>query len=104
MNDPSWDAPQTAIARQIWISGTVQGVGFRATAQKQAQVLGLSGWVRNWPDGRVEIQCCGPADRVETLIEWCHRGAPGAKVAQVTTTERVGRDLPDPFEIRPTPR
>ncbi|MBD2101337.1 acylphosphatase [Leptolyngbya sp. FACHB-261] len=91
------------MARRIWVSGQVQGVGFRAYTQQRARELGLVGWVRNRADGRVEIQCCGPADQVEALIEWCQQGVPTAVVAGVETSEDIaGNDFPDPFEIRPT--
>ncbi len=100
MGDLSW---QTSIARQIWVFGRVQGVGFRDYTQQQAKSLGLSGWVRNHADGRVEIQCCGPADQVEALIEWCRQGSPAAAVERVAISENVvGKDFPEPFEIRPS--
>lgn len=52
----------------VFYSGRVQGIGFRYTAEKLAADLGLVGWVKNLPDGRVEILCEGPRDRIELLL------------------------------------
>jgi len=65
------------------ISGLVQGVGFRFATQREASRLGLRGWVRNRPDGRVEAVAEGPSEAVERLVEWCHRGPAGALVREV---------------------
>jgi len=62
----------------IW--GRVQGVWYRASAQKEAQALGLVGWVRNRPDGAVELAAEGPSETLERLIAWCHKGPPLARV------------------------
>ena len=53
----------------IFYSGRVQGVGFRYTAEKIAQDLGLVGWVRNLPDNRVEIVCEGPEEKIELFLQ-----------------------------------
>ncbi len=63
--------------------GRVQAVGFRAAAQARARGYGLAGWVRNAPDGSVEAELEGPADRVESLVDWFRRGPRGAHVAEV---------------------
>jgi acylphosphatase len=65
------------------IGGRVQGVFFRASAREQAQRLGLSGYARNLPDGRVEILACGPADAVGHLREWLRTGPPQAEVTGI---------------------
>ena len=65
------------------ISGRVQGVWFRASAVDQARELGLVGWVRNLPDGRVELVAEGPQADLEALEKWCHRGPPLAQVREV---------------------
>jgi acylphosphatase len=67
----------------IYISGIVQGVFFRANTQEIAKSLGLIGWVRNLPDGRVEIIAEGIKERLENLISWCQKGPPGARVDDV---------------------
>lgn len=69
----------------VYISGRVQGVFYRAYTQQQAQKLGLTGWVRNLPDGRVEAVMEGKKDQVEKMIRWCWQGSPGARVERVKT-------------------
>lgn len=65
------------------VSGRVQGVFFRAGTQREAQRLGLSGWVRNTEDGGVELVACGAADALAELEQWLQHGPPHAQVAQV---------------------
>ena len=84
------------------ISGRVQGVGFRWATRKEATRLGLCGWVRNLPDGRVELTAEGDAATVETFLRWCHQGPPNAAVEHVEIIERV--EVPAPsaagFDVR----
>jgi acylphosphatase len=68
---------------RIRIRGRVQGVFFRSEACDRARSLGLAGWVRNNPDGTVEIVCEGDDERVELLLSWCGRGPSGARVDDV---------------------
>jgi acylphosphatase len=72
---------------RLLISGRVQGVFFRATTADRGRELGLSGFVRNLADGRVEAVAEGPASAVETLIGFCHQGPPAARVTGVEVTE-----------------
>ena len=65
------------------ILGRVQGVYYRASALQEAQKLGLTGWVRNCPDGSVEAVAEGPRDKIDGLIAWCKNGPPGARVTGV---------------------
>jgi len=67
----------------IWVSGKVQGVWYRATTVEVARKLGLTGWVKNLPDGRVEIVAEGSKDALDKLIAWCHEGPPLAIVNEV---------------------
>ena len=72
---------QAPAAAHAFVSGKVQGVFFRKHTQRQAQALGLVGWVRNLPDGRVELTAEGPAAGVAALLQWCeHRGSPKSRV------------------------
>lgn len=67
----------------IYISGQVQGVFFRYETRRVAKELGVSGWVRNLPDGRVEVVAEGEEESVGKLIQFCRRGPPAAKVTNV---------------------
>jgi len=67
----------------VYISGRVQGVAFRWNTLHLAQQLGLTGWVRNLWDGRVEAVFEGPAEAVEQAVRWCHRGERPARVEDV---------------------
>ncbi|MAS10453.1 acylphosphatase [Salinisphaera sp.] len=84
------------------ISGRVQGVGFRAATQDKARELGLAGWVRNLPDGRVEARATGTADALEALRLWFEHGGPSiARVDRVdTTTVEAQDEPPHPFTVR----
>jgi acylphosphatase len=68
---------------QLTIRGRVQGVFYRASAAYEAQNLGLTGWVRNCPDGSVEAVAEGDRNKIEDLIAWCRRGPKGARVETV---------------------
>ncbi len=67
----------------LFVSGRVQGVFFRAHTRDLAQRLGLSGFVRNLPDGRVEVVAEGPEEKLQELIQFCHHGPPLAHVTNV---------------------
>ena len=67
----------------VWISGRVQGVGFRYSTCELAEQLGLGGWVRNLGDGRVEAVFEGPAAEVARAVAWCRHGPSGAWVSDV---------------------
>ena len=71
------------VRAHVWISGRVQGVFFRAHTKEVAEKLGLTGWVRNLPDGRVEAVFEGEEEAVKEAIEWCKRGPPLARVEKV---------------------
>jgi acylphosphatase len=71
-------------AVRLRISGRVQGVAYRAWAERQASLLFLSGWVRNRRDGSVEAVLSGPEEAVLEMIERCRRGPPLARVAAVS--------------------
>ncbi len=83
----------------LFISGRVQGVWFRGSMQDQARRLGLAGWVRNLPDGRVEALVEGKPEAVETIVTWSGSGPPGARIDGVETREEPEAGL-DGFEVR----
>jgi acylphosphatase len=68
------------VRARVYVSGLVQGVFFRHETRKLAVRLGISGWVRNLPDGRVEALFEGEATKVEEMLEFCKLGPPGASV------------------------
>ena len=76
-------ADPDCIARRVVVSGRVQGVFFRDTCRRLASAEGLSGWVRNTPDGRVEAWFEGDAGAVERMVAWSSSGPRGAVVTGV---------------------
>lgn len=92
----------TDIRRRALVSGRVQGVCFRAYTRDAALRIGLTGWVRNLPDGRVEALFEGAPEKVKELIDWLHRGSPGSRVERVEIFEEPHRgDLTD-FDVKYT--
>ena len=77
---------------RVQVRGRVQGVFFRAEARARAESLGVAGWIRNVPDGRVEAVFEGEDEQVESMVEWCRRGPSGAEVegVDVEREEPVG--------------
>jgi len=71
------------VRMHVYASGMVQGVFFRAETAEIAERLGLSGWVRNLTDGRVEALFEGQEDKVEEVVEFCRRGPSGAHVSNL---------------------
>lgn len=74
-------------AFRIHLSGKVQGVGFRWFTRKAAQELGLTGRVRNLPDGRVEAEVAGEPERLEAFRERLRQGPPGSRVTELVEQE-----------------
>jgi len=70
----------------VIVDGRVQGVFFRATCAARARERGLSGWIRNLPDGGVEAVFEGGEDDVEALVGWCGVGPDGARVDRLERT------------------
>jgi acylphosphatase len=71
------------IAMRALVSGLVQGVGYRDFVRREAERLGVSGWVRNLRDGRVELQAEGAAGAVRDLLDRCRRGPPASRVSRM---------------------
>jgi acylphosphatase len=80
---PNPSTPQEQIRAHVFVSGRVQGVGYRYCTGRQAQRLGVNGWVRNLPDGRVEAVFEGTRKLVEEIICWCYKGPSSAVVKDV---------------------
>lgn len=83
------------IARLVRVHGYVQGVGFRATCQWEAQARGVAGWARNEADGTVSAWLEGEPDAVEAMIGWCRRGPRAARVAHLDVEEVAPEGLRD---------
>lgn len=71
------------VARHVFISGKVQGVGYRYSLLEKARELNILGWCRNLPDGRVEAWLQGSIDSMASVLEWIHQGPPSAVVEHV---------------------
>jgi acylphosphatase len=82
------------------VSGLVQGVAFRAYTAEEARRLRVAGWVRNLPDGRVEIEAEGERAALEALVGWCRSGPPSARVEDVEASWGPHRGELGPFGIR----
>jgi acylphosphatase len=87
------------VRAHVHVSGTVQGVYFRATTRDTAREHGVDGWVKNRPDGRVEAVFEGPREDVEAMVAFCHDGSPAASVenVEVEYTDPGGHEG---FEVR----
>jgi acylphosphatase len=72
----------------LWITGTVQGVFYRATAAEKARALRLNGWIKNTLDGAVEATVSGSPEAVEQFVAWCRRGPANARVENVAVTPK----------------
>lgn len=83
-----------------WVSGRVQGVWFRGTTQQQAEALGISGYARNMPDGRVEVVACGEEVAVKSLQQWLWQGPKMAQVESVQCEPLALEEIAQGFEIK----
>lgn len=84
----------------LYISGRVQGVFFRDSSRQMAQSMGLTGYVKNLLDGRVEIAAEGEKEDVERLVQWCYIGPPGADVKSVEIHNESYKGEFKIFEVR----
>lgn len=89
------------MAARVIVAGRVQGVGFRYWVAREAEALGLDGWVRNRRDGTVEALFAGDEEVVRQMISRCHKGPPVSHVTRVTEHDAVPLEAAG-FEIRPT--
>lgn len=90
----------TVVARRVFVFGHVQGVAMRANTRRQAIALGVTGWVRNLGDGRVEAWFEGTDDAVAAAIDWCRTAKAPAHVEAVDVAPEEPRGH-IAFEIRP---
>ena len=88
------------VARRFVVSGRVQGVGYRFFADEAARVEGLSGWIRNLPDGRVEALAEGDLEAVERFGRQLARGPGGARVDRIDIVEEPPDGRSDAREFR----
>lgn len=85
--------------RRFIVSGRVQGVFFRTSTQEEARRLGVTGWVSNRHDGRVELLACGNAELLDELERWLNRGPSQARVERVDSEAAPGEGYQG-FSIR----
>jgi acylphosphatase len=90
----------TQLRAHLKIHGRVQGVFFRATTQEEGRRLGLTGWVRNCPDGSVETVAEGESEKVEEFIRWCRHGPSPARVERVDVEKTDHRGEFKDFEVK----
>ncbi len=86
--------------KRYTVTGRVQGVFFRASTRDTAQRLGMSGWVRNLPNGDVEVVACGDDSHHAALLEWLQQGPSHAHVASVVGVVADDVTPPTGFTIR----
>jgi acylphosphatase len=93
------DVARGPIAVRVFVTGRVQGVGFREACRRAAQKAGVSGWVRNLADGRVEAWFEGQRDAVDRAVGWCGHGPSWAAVRSIEVTDERPGELTR-FEVR----
>ena len=84
----------------LLISGNVQGVFYRSFVKSQGKLYGVSGWVRNTADGRVEVVLEGEDYKIEDMIDACRKGPPSAQIGNVDVEWQKFRGTEEGFEIR----
>lgn len=82
------------------VNGKVQGVFFRATAREQAKALDIKGFVRNLPDGSVELDAQGEDHSIDLFLRWCEHGPPAARVDKISVNWKPLRDEVIDFQIQ----
>jgi acylphosphatase len=77
---------------RVLVEGRVQGVGFRYSANREADRLGVSGWARNLSDGRVEAVYQGPREAVEAMLRWTRLGPEGSHVTGIAVHDETPKE------------
>ena len=90
----------TMVRAELNIQGRVQGVFYRQSTRETALQLGLTGWVRNCPDGSVAAVFEGKSEAVNAAVEWCRQGPEAARVIEVAVTWHTFKGEFDSFKIR----
>ncbi len=87
------------VRAHVFVSGRVQNINFRAHTRDEAKRVGVDGWVKNLPDGRVEAVFEGTRAGVQRLVSWCYSGPPSAQVDHVDVTWEDATNKEGPFTI-----
>ena len=90
----------TLIRKRFLVMGTVQGVGFRHSAARMAPKLGVTGWVRNLPDGAVEVHAQGEREAMDKMEQWLRKGPSSATVTRLVVLETPLKEGESSFAIR----
>lgn len=77
------------VRAHVFVEGEVQGVSFRKTARKVAIELGVAGWIKNLPDGRVEAVFEGWEKQVSKMVQWCCAGPPRATISKIDVQDEA---------------
>ena len=85
------------VCKKCFVSGRVQGVFYRGTAAQRARELGVRGYARNLPDGRVEVLACGDEGPVQAFVGWLWVGSSASKVTAVEVTDAPQHGAPPGF-------
>ncbi len=85
------------VGKICWVSGRVQGVYYRGAAAERARELGVTGYAKNLPDGRVEVLACGPESAVEELVRWLWIGSTASRVTAVEVRDAPCDQPPTDF-------
>ena len=88
------------VTKRCFVSGKVQGVFYRASTAERARALGLTGYAKNLPDGRVEVLACGDEAKVDELIHWLWKGPAAAQVDGVDVQDADAAQVPADFRTR----
>ena len=85
------------VCKKCLVSGRVQGVFYRGTAAQRARELGVRGYARNLPDGRVEVLACGEDAAVQTFVSWLWTGSSASQVTAVEVADAPAHSAPPGF-------
>jgi acylphosphatase len=88
------------ICKKCLVSGRVQGVFYRGMAAQRARQLGVRGYARNLPDGRVEVLACGEGEAVQTFVNWLWMGSSASKVTAVEVADAPEQSAHAPEDFR----